>query len=66
MQRTFLFWTCLLTLTASAYERLQGPTELLFHDKDTHNQPRQVSKQIVPSYRSANSHGFFSHLGSSG
>jgi hypothetical protein len=35
MQRTFLLlWTCLLTLTASAYERLQGPTELLFHDKE--------------------------------
>ncbi len=36
------------------------------YDKDTHNQPRQVSKQIVSSYRSANSHGFFSLIGSSG
>jgi len=36
------------------------------YDKDTHNQPRQVSKQIVWSYRSVNSHGFFSHIGSSG
>ena len=36
------------------------------YDKDTHNQPRQVSNQIVWSYRSANSHGFFSHIGSSG
>jgi len=36
------------------------------YDKDTHNQPRQVSKQIVWSYRSTNSHGFFSHIGSSG
>jgi hypothetical protein len=35
------------------------------YDKDTHNQPRQVSKQIVWSYRSVNSHGFFSHIGSS-
>jgi len=35
------------------------------YDKDTHNQPRQVSNQIVWSYRSANSHGFFSHIGSS-
>jgi hypothetical protein len=32
---------------------------------DTHNQPRQISNQIVWSYRSANSHGFFSHIGSS-
>jgi hypothetical protein len=36
------------------------------YDKDTHNQPRQVSSQIVWSYRSVNSHGFFSHIGSSG
>ncbi len=36
------------------------------YDHDTHNQPRQVSRQIVWSYRSANSHGFFSHIGSSG
>lgn len=36
------------------------------YDKDTHNQPRQVSRQIVWSYRSVNSHGFFSHIGSSG
>jgi hypothetical protein len=36
------------------------------YDKDTHNQPRQVSNQIVWSYRSVNSHGFFSHIGSSG
>jgi hypothetical protein len=36
------------------------------YEKDTHNQPRDVSKQIVWSYRSANSHGFFSHIGSSG
>lgn len=35
------------------------------YDHDTHNQPRQVSKQIVWSYRSVNSHGFFSHIGSS-
>jgi hypothetical protein len=35
------------------------------YDKDTHNQPRQVSTQIVWDYRSANSHGFFSHIGSS-
>ena len=35
------------------------------YDRDTHNQPRQISKQIVWSYRSANSHGFFSHIGSS-
>ena len=36
------------------------------YDHDTHNQPRQVSYQIVWSYRSVNSHGFFSHIGSSG
>jgi len=36
------------------------------YDKDTHNQPRQISKQVVWSYRSTNSHGFFSHIGSSG
>ena len=36
------------------------------YDKDTHNQPRQISNQIVWSYRSVNSHGFFSHIGSSG
>jgi hypothetical protein len=36
------------------------------YDHDTHNEPRQVSKQIVWSYRSVNSHNFFSHIGSSG
>ncbi|MEI7899775.1 MAG: aryl-sulfate sulfotransferase [bacterium] len=36
------------------------------YDKDTHNQPRQISNQIVWSFRSVNSHGFFSHIGSSG
>jgi hypothetical protein len=35
------------------------------YDKDTHNQPRLVSTQIVWSFRSVNSHGFFSHIGSS-
>jgi hypothetical protein len=35
------------------------------YDHDTHNQPRLISKQIVWSYRSINSHGFFSHIGSS-
>jgi hypothetical protein len=35
------------------------------YDKDTHNQPRYVSNQIVRSYRSVNSHGCFSHIGSS-
>jgi len=35
------------------------------YDKDTHNAPRQISKQIVWSYRSLNSHGFFSHIGGS-
>jgi hypothetical protein len=35
------------------------------YDKDTHNQPRLISKQIVGGYRSVNSHGFFSHIGSS-
>ena len=29
-----LVLTCLLTTTSFAYERLQGPTELLFHDQD--------------------------------
>ena len=36
------------------------------YDHDTHNEPRQISKQVVWSYRSINSHGFFSHIGSSG
>ena len=36
------------------------------YDKDTHNPPRQISNQIVWSFRSVNSHGFFSHIGSSG
>ena len=36
------------------------------YDHDTHNQPRDISKQIVWSYRSVNNHGFFSHIGSSG
>jgi len=35
------------------------------YDHDTHNRPRQVSRQIVWSYRSKDSHGFFSHIGSS-
>jgi hypothetical protein len=35
------------------------------YDKDTHNQPRLISKQIVGGYRSINSHGMFSHIGSS-
>ena len=35
------------------------------YDHDTHNQPRQISRQIVWSYQSVNSHGFFSHIGSS-
>ena len=34
------------------------------YDKDTHNQPRLISKQIVGGYRSIDSHGFFSHIGS--
>jgi hypothetical protein len=36
------------------------------YDHDTHNEPRQISKQVVWNYRSVNSHGFFSHIGSSG
>jgi hypothetical protein len=35
------------------------------YDKDTHNPPRQVSTQVVWSYRAVNSHGFFIHIGSS-
>ena len=35
------------------------------YDKDTHNPPRQISTQIVWNYRAVNSHGFFSHIGSS-
>ncbi|MCX7046292.1 MAG: hypothetical protein NTX50_12500, partial [Candidatus Sumerlaeota bacterium] len=35
------------------------------YDHDTHNQPRLISYQIVWSYRSVNSHGMFSHIGSS-
>ena len=65
MNHTLLLLISFAT-SACAYERLQGPTELLFYDKDTHKQPRQISKQIVWSYRLVNSHGFFSHIGSSG
>jgi hypothetical protein len=36
------------------------------YDHDTHNEPRQISNQIVWSYRAVNSHNFFSHIGSSG
>ena len=36
------------------------------YDHDTHNQPRQISKQVVACCRSVNSHGCFSHIGSSG
>jgi hypothetical protein len=36
------------------------------YDKDTHNDPRLISRQVVWAYRSMNSHGFFSHIGSSG
>jgi hypothetical protein len=35
------------------------------YDHDTHNEPRQISKQIVWCYRSLNNHGFFSHIGGS-
>lgn len=35
------------------------------YDRDTHNPPRQISRQIVWSYAAVNSHGFFSHIGSS-
>lgn len=35
------------------------------YDRDTHNRPRSISKQVVWSYQSVNSHGFFSHIGSS-
>ncbi len=33
------------------------------YDHDTHNRPRQISKQVVWSYQSVNHHGFFSHIG---
>ena len=36
------------------------------YDKDTHNSPRQVSNQVIGGYRPVNSHGCFSHIGSSG
>ena len=35
------------------------------YDRDTHNTPRLISKQIVWAYRSKNHHGFFSHIGCS-
>ena len=35
------------------------------YDHDTHNVPRQVSKQIVWSYCTVNNHGCFSQIGSS-
>ena len=36
------------------------------YDHDTHNSARQISKQVVWSYRSLNNHGFFSQIGCSG
>lgn len=36
------------------------------YDHDTHNEPRQISNQVVWSYSSINSHGFLSHIGGSG
>jgi hypothetical protein len=35
------------------------------YDRDTHNLPRLISKQIVWSYSSKNNHGFFSQIGCS-
>ena len=35
------------------------------YDRDTHNLPRLISKQVVWSYQSTNNHGFFSQIGSS-
>jgi hypothetical protein len=35
------------------------------YDKDTHNSPRLISTQVVWSFAAVNSHGFFSHIGSS-
>ena len=35
-------------------------------DRDTHNSPRQISRQVVWTYRSINNHGFFSQIGCSG
>jgi hypothetical protein len=36
------------------------------YDKDTHNDPRQISKQVVSAYRTLNNHSLFSQIGSSG
>ena len=36
------------------------------YDHDTHNSPRQISRQVVWTYRSINNHGFFSQIGCSG
>lgn len=41
-----------------------GYQRISYH-KDTHNPPRQISRQVVWSYAAVNSHGFFSHIGSS-
>lgn len=35
------------------------------YHRDTHNGPRQLSRQVVWSYRSKNNHSFFSQIGSS-
>ena len=35
------------------------------YDHDTHNQPRQISRQVVWSFHSLNNHGFFSQIGGS-
>ncbi|MEI6393550.1 MAG: aryl-sulfate sulfotransferase [Verrucomicrobiota bacterium] len=36
------------------------------YDRDTHNSPRQISRQVAWTYRSLNNHGFFSQIGCSG
>ena len=35
------------------------------YDKDTHNEPRRISNQVVWTYRSVNNHSFFSQIGCS-
>ena len=42
-----------------------GYREERYH-RDTHKSPRQISKQVVWTYRSKTNMGFFSHIGSSG
>ncbi len=79
MKTTPILWACAAVLLAAgkvaAYERLQGPTELLYWDQDRACQGYtlfsargtyliDMEGQVVWSYQSKSPQGFFSHIGS--